>query len=1783
MAISLPRNKKIEDLEVNFQKGGFSLGNDKKIYHWEKPTPGGVLSPPPMQKSNVNPYNNFFKGTGDGGINVFADLGNFTETEVVKPAVEAVKTLWDQTQAGIAAQRSGAGAGFGSKEAEQLKSQYAEDFRQGRINRQQFNEQAQKIDSRAARTEAAYDTAEKETGTRFDRDKGATAALETAGNLYGTGALFSWAGRTGINAGKAGLNTGKNVIDKGAEVVSKIRPGAPKAPAEVIEEAAVELAGGGKINVSGMPKARPTVQAAPEFRIDDTLQVSNDIARRLETNGITSVNRRDNPYGIEYDPNTRSINVRDRDFATASNFDHELGHHIFATKITPQERKIFEGAKGQASRQTKGRKGYDADDYASEDFAEMYRHAVNSGIDAVPGKYRSVIGKFVTTANEVAQETGRAPQEVAEAMLQPMQQKQRPQVTPKAPEVQAGTPEAPTISSATDMPDAGVDQQMLQAIQLAQRPKVNPANKQAAPIVEQGNDLPVSEQMRREQEARYHVNPVRKVVNTLARQLYDPRHVEQRLDNAEFARRKAGGAIRRGQKTLEPTESLADLRGRIQHPVRMADTKLKEKYKTDAGDFSVHDVIKAYGKEKGKKAQAFENYRLFKDELWRMANQEGHRNSLPDAPEAMARYVQEYEAYNPRAIAHNSALRQHALREVAEKERVGTEAQDTTEALAKNPFYTPRKVASPEDAERIKTSGGIRSAQKGIKAREEYNEAPTSSLSLFRNNAIEHESDIASQLYGTELRRRVQQGGPEMSKFKDVLNADTVIEHKALQQTAREIAKDIQTAKRLRNQVADSRKSVKGKSEAAARQAVAAEDKVVDSMKRLISKAKGNRDDVLNDIADRDPRYADELAQIEAQDLSHLTKREAREQIRYDKQQLDAKYPEPNGLSREEYLKLADTMGAYVKSLDNATGQRFVKQKMSQRMNEEFDALTGMLNQSRDDLKGLVERQGETNSQFRDTTQNVSQNTQAVQYRVNGEIGKIEVSGELAKNISKQEERVIQGLIDKAIRPISNAQKIVWTGLLRPSFQVVNTFVKNPNLMFYNADGLSGVRPAVATSFVEQILRTNKMKTFKSEITKRGASFENPFQTKTISSDITDDIARRANVGTFIAGHFTSPVRTLGDYWKGANAALAAIPNAQRTSVAYGAYKRARGLGFNHDEALDIAAQAPAKVFGDFDRVSQLAQALEAVIPYSGATQAGTRAVVQATKRKPVESAVKATVMLTAGAGIASYSISNAGGYYDDMIKQGKEYLLDGSITIALPGASKDESTGEWTGIIHVPIAPDFRPTNRALWRTVYDLDRKQAEVGKTGGRIAGEIFNQLTGDMSSNLYDTKKGEKDPINGVLPSSPLVNIGKTFAGNNIYDGSDLADEYTATRPRTDQITEGKTSQAAIDASKMTKLPGGDAVFTPQQIDQLLGMASDTGDIIQKPDEAGTTFLGSFTKPFKPGTSLTTDKKEGAEWYKDTEKVGKSIQDEKTFREFMADKAKGTEESKADLLKNAKKVQKYFSISDGKFKTTDLFRAEKYYDQLQRQKGKEGNPLFDLEDKQLQKVLEYRSSKMLNQGKQSYDKNGNPLFVSLGLDEKWYQEYQDKESKYWGGIKKELKDKVARTSGEAKTQAQKALDNLSNDDPKTFSGAKKAELSKEQQKAMDYYFTLPSGTGDRSAFIKANPWLVAYWDASDGFNKKERDVLALKTEEQEEFGSSSDSGGYGGKGGYRRRGGGGGSSERAFNERQYAIGVNAGGEIARPKVTARGGSGDRRKRYGERKRRSLPKVTSKKSLV
>lgn len=1163
----------------------------------------------------------------------------------------------------------------------------------------------------------------------------------------------------------------------------------------------------------------------------------------------------------------------------------------------------------------------------------------------------------------------------------------------------------------------------------------------------------LTEQTRRSEQAKE--NPVTRLIRLAREQVYDPYAMFTKYD----------------RKNAVGNDSIVSLMSRMLNPDQAVEVRLKNVITLPNGyKNNVWNIFKKYGKETSEKAQDFANYRMFKDELWRVA-EGGQEPSLRVDPAEMAAFVQRYEAQNPEAVLDNAVLREFALRNLKERADAGIDSQAIYEASARNPFYAPRTRAVSRNSDlAMQHSGGFSTTSKSTSARTGADVA-VSPLDLYRTDARNTEVGVLRNSMGENFYNRAQAGE---KGFEVDVDPNVALAHREARQNFDQARTDAVELRDLRESISNQRNLTKEELGKLEKQAKATEDRAINSMREALAKAKGNRDDILNDVAERDPRYAEELKAIKEQKLPNLTPKERREQINFDIQQLNQKYPDPAITTRKELYDLAQSLDSGQFTAAELAEQATTLRQQIPDLAERLDALTGMRNQVRQNVSEADEAASQAWRDVVDTTQNAtdfSGNTWT--FKVDGEIGRGTAPAELAAEMARLLEFAKPGtranLLLRGTQAVGSATKAFWTGAFAPVWQTLNV-AKNFGLMLHNGKWLSAIAPNSFRGFAEGLVPIRaETRAFIDGLRARGASYENITQSAATRRMVADDIAARANIGTYL---LRNPVNTLKDFYHMTSSAFTHVANAQRNAIAYQAYRRAVNAGIPEDQAMHMAVNEINNVFGDLKRVSELAQAMEPLIPYSGATQAGVRALINKAKTSPAEFALKQAAIIGGATAFTLYSLGNAKQYYQDQIDRGFTTDLDNNFVIALPGASRDED-GNWTGIVKIPLTPDFRPLNRATWRTAYDLANGQ---GVDVGLVAGELFNEFTGEMANSIYDTRIADEagTPLAGVFSGSPALNTGKIIAGINPNTGKPLSDDDMSLRPRTEQAYDS-TSGAARSASEMT---GG--ALTPVQFDKLFGQLGNTGKAIKTADDPEENFFAKmfdFKGALTGGKGVTDKQRENQQYFDNIDAVERSIDpnDKVTLKAFQSLHSKKTQNQKDNMLNSAAKANQFMEyLGDGAFRTTALFDAERQLDTLQREQGKPGNPLFDLSAQELQKVLTYRSLKVANSAGQNYTKNGESAFTSLGLDEKWYQDFRDAESNYY-----------------------KQLNLEGDSEKKSFSGKQEAQLSDEQRKLQDQYFALPAKSEERRNFLAANPWLKDFWAKDNEFTDQERRSLGFNS--------------------------------------------------------------------------------------
>lgn len=687
-----------------------------------------------------------------------------------------------------------------------------------------------------------------------------------------------------------------------------------------------------------------------------------------------------------------------------------------------------------------------------------------------------------------------------------------------------------------------------------------------------------------------------------------------------------------------------------------------------------------------------------------------------------------------------------------------------------------------------------------------------------------------------------------------------------------------------------------------------------------------------------------------------------------------------------------------------------------------------------DDLQRLKEDYGEVTvaaqnayNQAGELAQGKATNLNAVTGLDKGEVFKIEVTPEWATALSYLSPKHQRGFYDKLAKGTADFQKILYTGPGAPIFQAIQP-IKNIPVMFVNGRDLS---PFGARAIAQAIRPGGD---FKQKLLERGFRPETFTKTPSNAAETAAHIAAQGNVFSRVK----HGVRHPGEFVRFFNQLGGFFGNRQRLQVARGSYQWAKNKGFNEEQALNLAARDANEILGNFNRVSDLAKAMEPFVLYTGATQAGIRPLYHALKERPVQTSVKLTGATVAMGGFAAASLSSEKGqeYFNDMVKSGRYNALANYVTYVFPWAEKNDK-GEWKGekpvtiggktikipgIMKMPLSPDYRALNKAVIEQVLNVTNDK-DVDPV--LAAQELFNFLTGGVIASQQGT---------GISPKETAKqNI--LFKGANIYAGKDPQSGF----PINEQVTPN-TSEIGKRASELL---GGK--ISANQIDAVLRQGGLLGSSIASGE---VNPIEGFKKHFRGGKSQSPQSE--AYEAKQTELQQADPVTRKLYEARHAvqrDEETGEiefEDNPFNTVKNSAELLSDIATNDGK-----LFDLERRMAQIDAEKtGKPVQPIYEMSPEQAKTIM------LADVGK-----------VENLYEYPWYEKYQEKYDKY-----------IEAKKAYSKKQGYEYKEPI---DP--YPKAKGALDKKLKQ-----YNKLPSNDGPRggnktrSLYIKANPEVGDFFD-------------------------------------------------------------------------------------------------------
>lgn len=313
-------------------------------------------------------------------------VGKFTGalSDIAYGATEKIK---DQALIG---QKVGTTRATVASNADRFRQFADEDFKSGKITQQEHAARIAKVNNTTSQFKRDLAAAQVEHGDTYNPDEAALSVAATAAG--GPGVISRVLGNL-----KGSVQGAFNVLRPSAKnanlsvaqsVAQETSPQVIKNTLRVDDSVANYLA----------QESNPEVidSVIKSLQVDPNIKLPDNIRKRLEEEGVSRVERSDTDYGAEYQDGT--IRFRSQEDVTESAAYHELGHHIFKTRLTPEERQLFKDIKGEAYTKSRGRKGYSEEDLISEDFSDFIQKALTGRIGEVPKSVRTVIAKYAKVA-----------------------------------------------------------------------------------------------------------------------------------------------------------------------------------------------------------------------------------------------------------------------------------------------------------------------------------------------------------------------------------------------------------------------------------------------------------------------------------------------------------------------------------------------------------------------------------------------------------------------------------------------------------------------------------------------------------------------------------------------------------------------------------------------------------------------------------------------------------------------------------------------------------------------------------------------------------------------------------------------------------------------------------------------------------------------------------------------------------------------------------------------------------------------------------------------------------------------------------------------------------------------------------------------------------------------------------------------------------------------------------------------------------------------------------------
>jgi len=543
-----------------------------------------------------------------------------------------------------------------------------------------------------------------------------------------------------------------------------------------------------------------------------------------------------------------------------------------------------------------------------------------------------------------------------------------------------------------------------------------------------------------------------------------------------------------------------------------------------------------------------------------------------------------------------------------------------------------------------------------------------------------------------------------------------------------------------------------------------------------------------------------------------------------------------------------------------------------------------------------------------------------------------------------------------------------------------------------------------------------------------------------------------------------SPIRTLEDL-------NTITERATRFSNFKGVYESVLKQTNDPNLALREATLAAWQNSVDFSRMGNVSQVLNLLIPYFNASIQGTRLLGRRLVENPVATSGKILGLVgmpLVGATLYNVSDPKRKAIYDNI----SEYEKENNTIIILPNAQQNED-GSYTGVIKIPLQPGLSNLVNPI-RQVTELYAGQVPLPEAQKMLA-QFMQAFSGPLDLGSINGMLGSLTP-QVIKPTLQQVMNKDLFTEREIVPGyieeqvtaagepikeSDKAYRYTSGTAR---FVGNRLGVSPIRVEKFIKdTTGKVGQYVINASDNILSKAG----VIPNEQIGGISIKDDFTRRFVEASAKYNYKKsEGAKFYDIVKEATKGLSpnEKKAYDALHPQKTNILGE---DIFDENKRIMKY-ARAGVYLQFPDVFEAERAIEMEQRKRGNPANPLYDLPPDQLTKVLL----------KAALPPGAKDPELSNLWQEEWYQDFNAKRDAYY-------------TQLQAKLASQgKSFPPQENPYPTT---------PPELQQVMNFYSSLPRGTGQRSAWIRSNPTLwnqmTNQWAAVDAWENKERAEIGL----------------------------------------------------------------------------------------